>query len=74
MTEAEQLVAVFKVQLDLDLMAGERAKAVPAVKAQRDLTLWQIEQCNKELKEVEAKLTKLNQKLERTEYFIQRYS
>jgi hypothetical protein len=74
MTEAEQLVAVFKVQLDLDLMAGERAKAVPAVKAQRDLTLWQIEQCNKELKEVEAKLVKLNQKLERTEYFIQRYS
>ena len=74
MTEAEQLVAVFKVQLDLDLMAGERAKAVPAVKAQHELTLWRIEQENKLLKEVEAKLTMLNQKLEQQEYYLQQHN
>ena len=61
------------MQLELELStAAERL--VAKFKAQRDITLWQIEQCNKELKEVEAKLVKLNQKLERTEYFIQRYS
>jgi hypothetical protein len=63
------------MQLELQLNKPTAAETLIAkFKAQRDLTLWQIEQCNKELKEVEAKLVKLNQKLERQEYFIQLYS
>lgn len=42
----------------------EAEKLVEKFKAQHELTLWRIEQENKLLKEVEAKLTKLNQKLD----------
>lgn len=42
----------------------EAQKLVEKFKAQHELTLWRIEQENKLLKEVEAKLVKLNQKLE----------
>lgn len=61
------------MQLELELStAAERL--VAKFKAQRDITLWQIEQCNKELKEVEVALTKLNQKLEQQEQSINYYN
>jgi high-affinity Fe2+/Pb2+ permease len=59
------------MQLELNLSS---TLVVSAVKAQRDLTLWRIEQENKVLKEVEAKLTKLNQKLEQQEQLINYYN
>ena len=59
------------MQLELNLSS---TLVVSAVKAQRDLTLWRIEQENKVLKEVEAKLTKLNQKLEQQEYYLQQHN
>ena len=59
------------MQLELEL---SNTLVVSAVKAQRDLTLWRIEQHNKELQEVEAKLTMLNQKLEQQEYYLQQHN
>jgi len=52
----------------------EAEKLIAKFKAQHDLTLWRIEQENKLLKEVEAKLTKLNQKLEQQEYYLQQHN
>lgn len=63
------------MQLELALTNTTTAeKLVAKFKAQHDITLWRIEQENKLLKEVEAKLTKLNQKLEQQEQLIEYYN
>ena len=63
------------MQLELQLSTTTQAERLIAkFKAQHDLTLWRIEQENKLLKEVEAKLTKLNQKLEQQEYYLQQHN
>ena len=63
------------MQLELALSNTTTAeKLVAKFKAQHDITLWRIEQENKLLKEVEAKLTKLNQKLEQQEYYLQQHN
>jgi uncharacterized protein YcgL (UPF0745 family) len=63
------------MQLELQLNKPTAAERLVAkFKAQHDLTLWRIEQENKLLKEVEAKLTKLNQKLEQQEYYLQQHN
>ena len=63
------------MQLELELSNTTTAeKLVAKFKAQHDITLWRIEQENKLLKEVEAKLTKLNQKLEQQEQLINYYN
>ena len=63
------------MQLELALTNTTAAeKLVAKFKAQHDITLWRIEQENKLLKEVEAKLTKLNQKLEQQEYYLQQHN
>jgi hypothetical protein len=63
------------MQLELALTNTTTAeKLVAKFKAQHDITLWRIEQENKLLKEVEAKLTKLNQKLEQQEQLIKYYN
>ena len=63
------------MQLELALTNTTTAeKLVAKFKAQHDITLWRIEQENKLLKEVEAKLTKLNQKLEQQEQLINYYN
>ena len=63
------------MQLELELSTTTEAERLIAkFKAQHDLTLWRIEQENKLLKEVEAKLTKLNQKLEQQEQLINYYN
>ena len=61
------------MQLELELSTAAE-KLVAKFKAQHDITLWRIEQENKLLKEVEAKLTKLNQKLEQQEQLIKYYN
>jgi hypothetical protein len=63
------------MQLELQLNKPTAAETLIAkFKAQHELTLWRIEQHNKELKEVEAKLTMLNQKLEQQEYYLQQHN
>ena len=63
------------MQLELELSTTTQAERLVAkFKAQHDITLWRIEQENKLLKEVEAKLTKLNQKLEQQEYYLQQHN
>ena len=63
------------MQLELELSTTTTAERLVAkFKAQHDITLWRIEQENKLLKEVEAKLTKLNQKLEQQEQLIKYYT
>ena len=63
------------MQLELELSTTTTAERLVAkFKAQHDITLWRIEQENKLLKEVEAKLTKLNQKLEQQEQLIKYYN
>ena len=63
------------MQLELELSTTTTAERLVAkFKAQHDITLWRIEQENKLLKEVEAKLTKLNQKLEQQEQLIEYYN
>ena len=63
------------MQLELALSNTTTAeKLVAKFKAQHDITLWRIEQENKLLKEVEAKLTMLNQKLEQQEQLIKYYN
>ena len=63
------------MQLELELSTTTAAERLVAkFKAQHDITLWRIEQENKLLKEVEAKLTKLNQKLEQQEYYLQQHN
>jgi hypothetical protein len=63
------------MQLELQLNKPTAAETLIAkFKAQHELTLWRIEQENKLLKEVEAKLTKLNQKLEQQEYYLQQHN
>ena len=63
------------MQLELELSTTPAAERLVAkFKAQHDITLWRIEQENKLLKEVEAKLTKLNQKLEQQEQLIEYYN
>jgi len=63
------------MQLELELSTTTTAERLVAkFKAQHDLTLWRIEQENKLLKEVEAKLTKLNQKLEQQEYYLKHHN
>jgi hypothetical protein len=63
------------MQLELALTNTTTAERLVAkFKAQHDITLWRIEQENKLLKEVEAKLTKLNQKLEQQEQLIKYYN
>ena len=63
------------MQLELQLNKPTAAERLVAkFKAQHELTLWRIEQENKLLKEVEAKLTKLNQKLEQQEYYLQQHN
>ena len=63
------------MQLELALTNTTTAERLVAkFKAQHELTLWRIEQHNKELKEVEAKLTMLNQKLEQQEYYLQQHN
>lgn len=63
------------MQLELNLTNTTTAERLVAkFKAQHDITLWRIEQENKLLKEVEAKLTKLNQKLEQQEQLIEYYN
>ena len=52
----------------------EAEKLIAKFKAQHDLTLWRIEQENKLLKEVEAKLVLLNQKLEQQEYYLKHHN
>lgn len=59
------------MQLELNLSG---TATVTAVKAQRDLTLWRITAANKELQEAEAKLVRLNQKLEQQEYYLQQHN
>ena len=63
------------MQYELELTNTTTAERLVAkFKAQHDLTLWRIEQENKLLKEVEAKLTKLNQKLEQQEYYLKHHN
>ena len=63
------------MQLELELSTTTAAERLIAkFKAQHELTLWRIEQENKLLKEVEAKLTMLNQKLEQQEYYLQQHN
>jgi hypothetical protein len=63
------------MQLELNLRnTTEAERLIAKFKAQHDITLWRIEQENKLLKEVEAKLTKLNQKLEQQEQLIKYYN
>jgi hypothetical protein len=63
------------MQLELNLRnTTEAERLIAKFKAQHDITLWRIEQENKLLKEVEAKLTKLNQKLEQQEYYLQKHN
>lgn len=63
------------MQLELQLHKPTAAETLVAkFKAQHALTLWRIEQENKLLKEVEEKLTLLNQKLEQQEYYLKHYS
>jgi hypothetical protein len=63
------------MQLELDLTNTTQAERLVAkFKAQHELTLWRIAQENKLLKEVEAKLTTLNQKLEQQEQLMQHYN
>ena len=63
------------MQLELALTNTTAAERLVAkFKAQHDITLWRIEQENKLLKEVEAKLTMLNQKLEQQEQLIKYYN
>ena len=63
------------MQYELELTNTTTAERLVAkFKAQHELTLWRIEQENKLLKEVEAKLTKLNQKLEQQEQLINYYN
>ena len=63
------------MQLELDLTNTTQAERLVAkFKAQHELTLWRIEQENKLLKEVEAKLVTLNQKLEQQEYYLNYYN
>lgn len=63
------------MQLELNLTNTTQAERLVAkFKAQHELTLWRIKQENELLKEVEAKLTKLNQKLEQQEQLIKYYN
>jgi hypothetical protein len=63
------------MQLELQLSTTTAAETLIAkFKAQHELTLWRIEQENKLLREVEAKLTMLNQKLEQQEYYLQQHN
>jgi hypothetical protein len=63
------------MQLELDLRnTTEAEKLIAKFKAQHELTLWRIAAANKQLKEVEAKLTMLNQKLEQQEYYLQKHN
>ena len=63
------------MQLELEQSTTTQAERLVAkFKAQHDITLWRIEQENKLLKEVEAKLTTLNQKLEQQEQLIKYYN
>lgn len=62
------------MQLELDLSNTVIAQRVAAIQAQRDLTLWRITAANKKLKEVEAKLITLNQKLEQQEQMLKHYN
>ena len=63
------------MQLELELSNTTQAERLVAkFKAQHELTLWRIEQENKLLKEVEAKLIRLNQKLEQQEYYLQQHN
>lgn len=63
------------MQLELELTNTTQAERLVAkFKAQHELTLWRIAQENKLLKEVEAKLTTLNQKLEQQEQLIKYYN
>lgn len=63
------------MQLELALSTTTAAERLVAkFKAQHELTLWRIKQENELLKEVEAKLTKLNQKLEQQEQLIKFYN
>lgn len=63
------------MQLELALNNTTTAERLVAkFKAQHELTLWRIKQENELLKEVEAKLTKLNQKLEQQEQLIKYYT
>jgi len=63
------------MQLELELSTTTAAETlITKFKAQHDLTLWRIEQENKLLKEVEAKLVKLNQKLEQQEYYLKHHN
>ena len=63
------------MQLELELNKPTAAETLIAkFKAQHDLTLWRIEQENKLLKEVEAKLVLLNQKLEQQEYYLKHHN
>lgn len=63
------------MQLELQLNKPTAAETLIAkFKAQHELTLWRIEQENKLLKEVEAKLILLNQKLEQQEYYLKQHN
>jgi hypothetical protein len=63
------------MQLELELTNTTTAERLVAkFKAQHELTLWRIEQENKLLKEVEAKLVLLNQKLEQQEYYLKHHN
>lgn len=63
------------MQLELQLRNTTAAEQLVAkFKAQHELTLWRIAQENKLLKEVEEKLTMLNQKLEQQEQLMQYYN
>jgi hypothetical protein len=63
------------MQLELELNKPTAAETLIAkFKAQHELTLWRIEQENKLLKEVEAKLVLLNQKLEQQEYYLKHHN
>ena len=63
------------MQLELELTNTTQVERLVAkFKAQHELTLWRIKQENELLKEVEAKLTKLNQKLEQQEQLIKYYN
>lgn len=57
------------MQLELNLSnTTEAERLIAKFKAQHDLTLWRIEQENKLLKEVEAKIALYLQKLELLNY------
>ena len=63
------------MQLELNLRnTTEAERLIAKFKAQHDITLWRIEQENKLLREVEAKLTLLNQKLEQQEYYLKQHN